>query len=183
MIGGHLSNEVRKTVEGFGWQWHKFSDQIQDTYMTSKTNFLDFIYPVTEDFFKHKFVLDAGCGMGRFLKLATEFGSRDVIGVDLSPAYSRRQLYSGLDVMFHADWIKSCYLNKLNLKFCDWVISPPVVKIAWPEFSRAAFCVRQGESASLRNIEGIKRALAKKRRSYFWRKFFPGLQKGERYVD
>lgn len=52
--------------------------------MTGKNNFLDFIYPIIEEFFEDKFVLDAGCGMGRFLKLAAELGSRDVIGIDLS---------------------------------------------------------------------------------------------------
>jgi SAM-dependent methyltransferase len=33
---------------------------------------------------RDKIVLDAGCGMGRFLRLAADFGSREVIGVDLS---------------------------------------------------------------------------------------------------
>jgi len=84
MITGQLTKEVRKTVEGFGWEWHKFDDKIQDTYMTNKANFLDFIYPATEDFFEDKFVLDAGCGMGRFLKLGAEFGCSEIIGVDLS---------------------------------------------------------------------------------------------------
>ncbi len=76
--------EVTNTVEGFGYEWSTFNDQIQDSYMTGKNNFLDFIYPITEAFFADKYILDAGCGMGRFTKLAAEFGSRDVIGIDLS---------------------------------------------------------------------------------------------------
>jgi SAM-dependent methyltransferase len=83
-MGGPLAASVEKTVTGFGYEWQKFDDQIVDTYMTDKTNFLDFIAPVTPDFFRDKIVLDAGCGMGRFLKLAADFGSREVIGVDLS---------------------------------------------------------------------------------------------------
>ena len=78
------TDQIKKTVEGFGWEWQTFNDQIQDSYMTGKKNFLDFIYPITEDFFEGKFALDAGCGMGRFLKLASEFGCSDVIGIDLS---------------------------------------------------------------------------------------------------
>jgi SAM-dependent methyltransferase/uncharacterized protein YbaR (Trm112 family) len=84
LLSGPLPTAVEKTVTGFGYEWQKFDDQIADTYMTDKTNFLDFIAPVTPDFFRDKIVLDAGCGMGRFLKLAADFGSQEVIGVDLS---------------------------------------------------------------------------------------------------
>jgi SAM-dependent methyltransferase len=84
MISGQQPTEVQKTVEGFGWEWLTFNEPIQDSYMTGKTLFLDFIYPVKEDAFQDKIVLDAGCGMGRFLKLGAEFGSREIIGVDLS---------------------------------------------------------------------------------------------------
>jgi SAM-dependent methyltransferase len=84
MLLGELSAPVQTTVTGFGWEWLKFDRQIQGTYMTGKDNFLDFIYPITETDFDDKLVLDAGCGMGRFLKLGAEFGSREIIGVDLS---------------------------------------------------------------------------------------------------
>jgi SAM-dependent methyltransferase len=79
-----LSAEVKNTVEGFGFEWQTFNEQIQDTYMTDKAHFLDFIHPITENFFDKKIVLDAGCGMGRFLKLGAEFGSKEIIGIDLS---------------------------------------------------------------------------------------------------
>jgi len=84
MLTEPLSPAVHNTVDGFGFEWLKFDQQIQDTYMTGKAHFFDFIYPITEEFFDGKFVLDAGCGMGRFLKLGAEFGSSQIIGVDLS---------------------------------------------------------------------------------------------------
>jgi uncharacterized protein YbaR (Trm112 family)/SAM-dependent methyltransferase len=84
LVDGPLSPEVVQTVTGFGWEWQQFDEQIQDTYMTDKVNLLDFIAPVTPSHFKRKVVLDAGCGMGRFLKLAADFGSEEAIGVDLS---------------------------------------------------------------------------------------------------
>ena len=84
MLTGRISSETQNTVNGFGYEWLKFDRQIQDTYMTEKAHFLDFISPVSEEFFDGKFVLDGGCGMGRFLKLGAEFGSAQIIGVDLS---------------------------------------------------------------------------------------------------
>jgi SAM-dependent methyltransferase len=84
MVVQPLSAEVQNTVEGFGFEWQTFNQQIKDTYMTDKAHFLDFIHPIAEDFFDGKFVLDAGCGMGRFLKLGAEFGSMEIIGIDLS---------------------------------------------------------------------------------------------------
>jgi uncharacterized protein YbaR (Trm112 family)/SAM-dependent methyltransferase len=84
LMTGVLSEGVRNTVTGFGWEWQTFDEHIQDTYMTDKANFLDFIAPVMPGFFTGKVVLDAGCGMGRFLKLGADFGSQEIIGVDLS---------------------------------------------------------------------------------------------------
>ncbi len=83
-LAERLPEAVRNTIDGFGWEWQTFNYQIQDTYMTSQTHFLDFIHPITADFFSGKVVLDAGCGMGRFLKLGAEWGSQEIIGVDLS---------------------------------------------------------------------------------------------------
>jgi SAM-dependent methyltransferase len=84
LIEGPRAREVENTVTGFGFEWEKFEDRIEDTYMTDRANFLDFIFPVLPEFFRGKIVLDAGCGMGRFLKLGAEFGSREIVGVDLS---------------------------------------------------------------------------------------------------
>jgi SAM-dependent methyltransferase/uncharacterized protein YbaR (Trm112 family) len=84
LMRGPLAGDVEKTVAGFGYEWEKFDEQIPDSYMTDKTNFLDFIAPVAPDFFQGKVVLDAGCGMGRFLKLGADFGSQEIVGVDLS---------------------------------------------------------------------------------------------------
>jgi SAM-dependent methyltransferase len=81
-----IEEKVQKTVDGFGYEWSKFNHQITDTYMSQQQNFYDFIHPVSAEFFRGKLVLDAGCGMGRFLKLGAEFESNEIIGVDLSEA-------------------------------------------------------------------------------------------------
>lgn len=125
MIIELLPKEVQKTVEGFGWEWNTFNEQIQHTYMTDKALFLDFIYPTTEAFFKGKYVLDAGCGMGRFLKLGAEFGSREIIGVDLShsveAAYSNTRTLPNAHVV-QADIFALPFVNKFDYIFSVGVL-------------------------------------------------------------
>jgi SAM-dependent methyltransferase len=50
-----------------------------------KEDFLEYVYPVNRDFFAGKLGLDAGCGMGRHIYYAAEFGA-DMVGIDLSSA-------------------------------------------------------------------------------------------------
>ena len=66
----------------FGYEW-KFFSKFYDWY---REQFLDWIKPVTQDFFKGKIILDGGCGKGRHVRLAAEFGAKDVIGADISGA-------------------------------------------------------------------------------------------------
>jgi NTE family protein len=112
-------------------------------------------------------------------------GADFVIGVDLTPPYSARELPSGLDVMFQADWIKSYQLNKQDLKYCDWVIKPDIVNFNWSAFSKGPFCIHQGELAALRDINEIKRALNRKRRFYFIKRFLKKftIEKSLDYTD
>lgn len=69
----------RVTAERFGDEWHLFST-IDDT--ISHEQFLDWINPLTPEFFKDKKVLDAGCGNGRLTRWASRFGAREVVGID-----------------------------------------------------------------------------------------------------
>ncbi len=121
MLTGQLPDEVKKTVGGFAWEWQTFNDQIKGTYMTDKAHFLDFIYPTTEDFFEGKFVLDAGCGMGRFLSLGADFGSRDVIGVDLSN--SVEAAYHNTRTLSNAHVVQADILALPFVKQFDYIFS------------------------------------------------------------
>lgn len=74
--------EKAATATSFGFEWkhftqadHRYGDQ-----------FLGWLAPVKPEFFKGKVVLDGGCGKGRHMVLAAEWGARDVIGIDLSDA-------------------------------------------------------------------------------------------------
>lgn len=77
-----VEEEKAATAEVFGWEWKQFT-QHDEKY---GEQLLGWLNPVKPEFFKDKVVLDGGCGKGRHLKLAAEWGVRDVIGVDLSEA-------------------------------------------------------------------------------------------------
>lgn len=72
----------RETAENFGAQWLEF-DHVEAHH---SRQFLDWIAPVTPDFFKGKVVLEGGCGKGRHTRLVGEWGAAEVIGIDLSVA-------------------------------------------------------------------------------------------------
>ena len=70
------------TAEAFGYEWTRYSELAQ----RYKQQFLDWIRPVTPDFFRNRLVLEGGCGKGRHTALAAEFGARAIVAMDLSVA-------------------------------------------------------------------------------------------------
>jgi SAM-dependent methyltransferase len=72
----------QRTADAFGYEWTRYSE-LADRY---RKQFLDWLRPVTADFFRDKAVLEGGCGKGRHTALAAEFGARDVVALDLSEA-------------------------------------------------------------------------------------------------
>ena len=77
-----VESDKRATAAGFGWQWRHFTQE-DERYAGQ---FLDWIAPVTPEFFRDKVVLEGGCGKGRHTQLAARWGAREVIGIDLSVA-------------------------------------------------------------------------------------------------
>lgn len=72
----------QRTADAFGWEWNRYSE-LAARY---RQQFLDWIAPVDEEFFKGKVVLEGGCGKGRHSALAAQFGARAVVSLDLSDA-------------------------------------------------------------------------------------------------
>ncbi|MBN2331331.1 MAG: methyltransferase domain-containing protein [Candidatus Aenigmarchaeota archaeon] len=80
--GGKAPGELkRKTSESFGFQWNAFPVIRKEHEQT----FLNYIAPLKPSFFRHKLVLDAGCGFGRHTYFSAKWGA-EVVGFDLSDA-------------------------------------------------------------------------------------------------
>lgn len=76
--------DAHNYAESFGYQWRNFSKtQLQPQY--SERGFQRKTGLRQEDL-RGKVVLDVGCGMGRFADVATRWGAKLVVGIDLSTA-------------------------------------------------------------------------------------------------
>jgi SAM-dependent methyltransferase/uncharacterized protein YbaR (Trm112 family) len=82
LLPAGLSTVAERVSAAFGWQWQEFVE-LYDQY---EAQFLDWIHPVSPDFFRDKVVLDAGCGNGRHAFYAARYGSREVVAMDFSDA-------------------------------------------------------------------------------------------------
>ena len=76
------AGESARTASAFGWEWQAFS-RIDDHH---EQQFLDWIAPAGRNTFRGRVVLEGGCGKGRHTLLASRYGARAVIAVDLSDA-------------------------------------------------------------------------------------------------
>lgn len=72
--------DARTTIDRFGRQWDWFRDLDVD-YVAQ---FKDWVQPLGPDDFRRKRVLEAGCGMGRWLEVVSSWGAERVVGVDAS---------------------------------------------------------------------------------------------------
>jgi SAM-dependent methyltransferase len=77
-----IEQDKADTAENFGWQWTHFTQED----IKYAGQFLGWLQPVKQDFFKDKIVLEGGCGKGRHTSLAAEWGAKEVIGIDLGAA-------------------------------------------------------------------------------------------------
>jgi len=75
-----------KTKKSFGYQWTSFSEMA----CSFRDNFLNYVWPLDENFFKNKTGLDVGCGFGRHIYNAAQFGAK-MVGLDISDAINSTQ--------------------------------------------------------------------------------------------
>jgi len=81
-MAGDVPALEARTANAFGYEWTRYNE-LADRY---RQQFLDWIAPVDEFFFRGRTVLEGGCGKGRHTALCSTFGAKDVVAVDLGHA-------------------------------------------------------------------------------------------------
>ena len=79
------AREVEQTTSGFATNWERYSDVIIAQPALNDELFRDWIKPVQPELFEGRVVLDAGCGMGRWLAASAPHAPRALVGFDYSP--------------------------------------------------------------------------------------------------
>lgn len=76
--------DVVQTTSGFAANWHRYSQVIMAQPALNDELFRDWIEPVKPEHFEGKTVLDAGCGMGRWMATVAPYAPRVLVGFDYS---------------------------------------------------------------------------------------------------
>jgi SAM-dependent methyltransferase/uncharacterized protein YbaR (Trm112 family) len=84
-VSGAAKREVEQTTLGFATNWQRYSDVIIAQPALNDELFRDWIKPVQPERFEGRVVLDAGCGMGRWLAASAPHAPRALVGFDYSP--------------------------------------------------------------------------------------------------
>ena len=83
LLARELPPDMAQTARNFGQSWRMWSQIHDERY---RWQFLRWMQPLQPADFADRLVLDMGCGKGRHLRVVSQFGAREVIGVDLSEA-------------------------------------------------------------------------------------------------
>ena len=83
LLARELPPDMARTARNFAQSWRLWNQIDDERY---RWQFLRWMQPLQPADFAGRIVLDMGCGKGRHLRVAAQFGAREVIGVDLSEA-------------------------------------------------------------------------------------------------
>ncbi|HXI04350.1 MAG TPA: methyltransferase domain-containing protein [Candidatus Saccharimonadales bacterium] len=75
---------VEQTTRGFAANWRRYSRVILASPALNQELFREWIEPMRPESFAGKAVIEAGCGMGRWLTTAVRHGPRALVGFDYS---------------------------------------------------------------------------------------------------
>ena len=131
-----LEADKKATAAAFAYEWTHYSELTE----ADRKEFLAWIAPLTPADFRDQVVLDGGCGKGRHIHLAAQFGAKTVIGVDLSDAVEsafRNTRELGNVHVVQADILNLPFANPFTLAYSIGVIHHlPVPKQGFLALSR-----------------------------------------------
>ncbi len=117
--------DVIQTTSGFARNWNEFNEIILDNDGLNDELFRDWIAPLDPEAMRGKLVLEPGCGMGRWLKVAARYDPRMLIGLDYSAvAYTAARNVRDLPNVHvvRADILRLPLKQKVEVAFCLGVI-------------------------------------------------------------
>lgn len=117
--------EIVQTTSGFAKNWQAFNDIILDNEELNDELFRDWIAPFRPEGFKGQLVLEPGCGMGRWMRIAHRYGPRALIGVDYSEvAYTAARNLRDLPNahVVRADILRLPLRRKIDSIYCLGVV-------------------------------------------------------------
>lgn len=116
-----VAQEVESTGERFGYEWTTYSE-LSSFY---EDQFLAWVSPLCREDFQGKRVLDAGCGKGRHMVLAHEFGASEVVGIDVGVAVEAARANTrdlkGAEVV-QANILQPPLANAFDIIYCVGVL-------------------------------------------------------------
>jgi SAM-dependent methyltransferase len=83
LIARQLSPDVAHTVRNFGQSWRLWNEIDDERYRWQFPRWMQLLQPAD---FAGRVVLDLGCGKGRHMRVVSQFGASETIGIDLSEA-------------------------------------------------------------------------------------------------
>jgi SAM-dependent methyltransferase len=97
-VAANDAESVQQTTEGFADNWKHYNRVILSNELLNRDLFADWIWPLQPTTFEGKVVYEAGCGMGRWLRLAAEHRPKVLIGFDYSTvAFTAQKNVAHLD--------------------------------------------------------------------------------------
>ncbi|MBS2025158.1 MAG: methyltransferase domain-containing protein [Deltaproteobacteria bacterium] len=117
--------DVQQTTSGFARNWNAFNDIILEDEKLNDELFRDWILPMDPEVMRGKIVLEPGCGMGRWLRVAATYSPKILIGLDYSEvAYTAGRNTKDLENVHvvRADILRMPLKTKIELTYCLGVV-------------------------------------------------------------
>lgn len=117
--------DVRQTTSGFARNWNEYNEIILEDEQLNDALFRDWVLPLDPESMRGKLVLEPGCGMGRWLRVASKYQPRALIGVDYSEvAWTAAQNTKDLpDVhVVRADILRLPLRSMMEVTYCLGVV-------------------------------------------------------------